>query len=55
VQVHVGAPIDAAQYGVEERDRLMADVRAAIVELSGEQELAPAGKAASAVDCRARS
>jgi 1-acyl-sn-glycerol-3-phosphate acyltransferase len=55
VQVHIGAPIDAAQYGREERDRLMADVRAAIVELSGEQELAPAGKASEPVDSRARS
>jgi len=35
VKIAIGAPIDAAAYGEENRDRLMADVREAIVALGG--------------------
>jgi len=35
VEVRIGEPIDAADYTVETRDRLMSRVRAAIVELAG--------------------
>lgn len=34
VHVNIGKPIDASRYSLDERDRLMADVRAAIEELA---------------------
>lgn len=36
VEVHIGEAIDAARYGKDDRDRLMADVRASIAALAGE-------------------
>lgn len=42
VWVHIGAPFDASTYSMEERDRLMEDVRKAILILSGEEGCPPA-------------
>jgi 1-acyl-sn-glycerol-3-phosphate acyltransferase len=36
VEVHVGDPVDASAYDADGRDRLVEDVRSAILELSGE-------------------
>ncbi|MCC2667141.1 MAG: plsC, partial [Gammaproteobacteria bacterium] len=33
--VHIGKPIDASRYTLEQRDQLMADVKAAIAEAAG--------------------
>lgn len=38
VEVNVGTPIDASRYTIEERDKLIEDVRSAIAELCGEAE-----------------
>ncbi len=36
IQIHVGEPIEASDYTMEQKDRLLADVRAAITRLCGE-------------------
>ncbi|HVN71864.1 MAG TPA: 1-acyl-sn-glycerol-3-phosphate acyltransferase, partial [Desulfomonilia bacterium] len=37
VKVNIGKPIDASRYSMDDRDRLMDDVRSAILSLSGEK------------------
>ena len=36
IQIHIGEPIEASNYTMEQKDQLLADVRAAIARLCGE-------------------
>lgn len=38
VEVHIGEPVDASRYSLEERDKLLEDVRTVISMLAGEHE-----------------
>ena len=38
IEAHVGIPVDAANYSIEERDTLMQEVRSQILELSKKPE-----------------